>query len=87
MAVTAQLLAPDLILLLALQQPANLTGGKFLSGLGQTLCGCRSGILEVIGIFNGAMIAAQAYYEYLAGNTSDMSLNAYATKSILGEAL
>ena len=36
---------------------------------------------------NGAMIAAQAYYEYLAGNTSDMSLNAYATKSILGEAL
>ena len=36
---------------------------------------------------NGAMIGAQAYYEYLAGNTSDMSLNAYATKSILGEAL
>ena len=25
--------------------------------------------------------------EYLAGNTADMSLNAYATKSILGEAL
>ena len=36
---------------------------------------------------NGAMIGAQAYYEYLAGNISDMSLNAYATKSILGEAL
>lgn len=36
---------------------------------------------------NGAMIGAQAYYEYLAGNTSDMHLNAYATKSILGEAL
>jgi len=36
---------------------------------------------------NGAMIGSQAYYEYLAGNTSDMSLNAYATKSILGEAL
>ena len=36
---------------------------------------------------NGAMIGAQAYYEYLAGNTTDMSLNAYATKSILGEAL
>ena len=36
---------------------------------------------------NGAMIGAQAYYEYLAGNVSDMSLNAYATKSILGEAL
>jgi N6-L-threonylcarbamoyladenine synthase len=36
---------------------------------------------------NGAMIGAQAYYEYLAGNTFDMSLNAYATKSILGEAL
>ena len=36
---------------------------------------------------NGAMIGAQAYYEYQAGKTADMSLNAYATKSILGEAL
>ncbi len=36
---------------------------------------------------NAAMIGAQAYYEYLAGNTSDMNLNAYATKSILGETL
>ena len=36
---------------------------------------------------NGAMIGAQAYYEYLAGNTANMGLNAYATKSILGEAL
>lgn len=36
---------------------------------------------------NGAMIGAQAYYEYLAGNVADMGLNAYATKSILGEAL
>lgn len=36
---------------------------------------------------NGAMIGAQAYYEYLAGNIADMRLNAYATKSILGEAL
>ena len=36
---------------------------------------------------NGAMIGAQAYYEYLEGNTADMSLNAYATKSILGESL
>ncbi len=36
---------------------------------------------------NAAMIGAQAYYEYLAGNTADMSLNAYATKSILGETL
>lgn len=36
---------------------------------------------------NGAMIGAQAYYEYLAGNTADMTLNAYATKSILGESL
>jgi len=36
---------------------------------------------------NGAMIGAQAYYEYLAGNVADMSLNAYATKSILGEQL
>ena len=36
---------------------------------------------------NAAMIGSQAYYEYLAGNTADMSLNAYATKSILGESL
>lgn len=36
---------------------------------------------------NGAMIGAQAYYEYLAGNVAGMGLNAYATKSILGEAL
>jgi N6-L-threonylcarbamoyladenine synthase len=34
---------------------------------------------------NAAMIGAQAYYEYLSGNVADMSLNAYATKSILGE--
>lgn len=36
---------------------------------------------------NGAMIGAQAYYEYLAGNIADMKLNAYATKSILGETI
>ena len=36
---------------------------------------------------NAAMIGAQAYYEYLAGNTADMTLNAYATKSIIGEQL
>ena len=36
---------------------------------------------------NAAMIGAQAYYEWKAGNVADMSLNAYATKSILGEAL
>ncbi len=36
---------------------------------------------------NAAMIGAQAYYEYLAGNLADMSLNAYATKSILGETI
>ena len=36
---------------------------------------------------NAAMISSQAYYEYLSGNTGDMSLNAYATKSILGELL
>ena len=36
---------------------------------------------------NGAMIGAQAYYEFLAGNIGDMHLNAYATKSILGESL
>ena len=36
---------------------------------------------------NAAMIGSQAFYEYQAGNIADMSLNAYATKSILGEAL
>ena len=36
---------------------------------------------------NGAMIGSQAYYEWKAGNVADMSLNAYATKSILGETL
>lgn len=36
---------------------------------------------------NAAMIGSQAYFEYLAGNTAGMELNAYATKSILGEAL
>ena len=36
---------------------------------------------------NAAMIGAQAYYEWKARNVADMSLNAYATKSILGEAL
>jgi N6-L-threonylcarbamoyladenine synthase len=36
---------------------------------------------------NAAMIGAQAYYEYLQGNLAGMELNAYATKSILGEAL
>ena len=36
---------------------------------------------------NSAMIGAQGYYEFLAGNTAGMELNAYATKSILGEAL
>ena len=34
---------------------------------------------------NAAMIGAQGYFEYLAGNTAGMELNAYATKSILGE--
>ena len=34
---------------------------------------------------NAAMIGAQAYYEYIAGNIAGMDLNAYATKSILGE--
>ena len=36
---------------------------------------------------NAAMIGAQAYYEFLAHNTAGMDLNAYATKSILGETL
>lgn len=34
---------------------------------------------------NAAMIGAQAYYEFMAGNIADMCLNAYATKTILGE--
>mgnify|MGYP002519019801 CR=1 FL=1 len=36
---------------------------------------------------NAAMIGSQAYFEYLSSNTAGMELNAYATKSILGEAL
>ena len=36
---------------------------------------------------NAAMIGSQAYYEFQAGNTAGMELNAYATKSILGETL
>ena len=36
---------------------------------------------------NAAMIGAQGYYEYLTGNIADMNLNAYATKSIIGETL
>lgn len=36
---------------------------------------------------NAAMIGAQAYYEFLNGNIADMQLNAYATKSILGETI
>ena len=36
---------------------------------------------------NAAMIGAQGYYEYLAGNVADMTLNAYATKSLVGETL
>ena len=36
---------------------------------------------------NGAMIGAQGYYEYLAGNLAGQDLNAYATKSMEGEAL
>ena len=36
---------------------------------------------------NAAMIGAQAYYEYLAGHTADMTLNAYATKSLVGETI
>lgn len=34
---------------------------------------------------NGAMIAAQGYFEYQAGHLADMSLNAYATKTLVGE--
>ena len=36
---------------------------------------------------NAAMIGSQGYYEYLAGNVADQTLNAYATKSFEGEKL
>ena len=36
---------------------------------------------------NPSAAAQHAYYEFLAGHRADMTLNAYATKSILGEAL
>lgn len=36
---------------------------------------------------NAAMIGSQAYYEFLAGNQAGMGLNAYATKSIIGETI
>ena len=36
---------------------------------------------------NAAMIGAQGYYEYLAGNTAGQDLNAYATKTLEGEAV
>ena len=35
---------------------------------------------------NGAMIGAQGYYEYLAGYTAGMELNAYATRDICQDA-
>ena len=31
---------------------------------------------------NGAMVASQGYYEFLAGNTADLSLNAVASLPI-----
>ncbi len=31
---------------------------------------------------NGAMVGAQGYYEYLAGNTAGSDLNAYATMEL-----
>jgi len=36
---------------------------------------------------NAAMIGSQSYYELLAGKVAGMDLNAYATKSILGETI
>ena len=36
---------------------------------------------------NAAMIGAQGYYEYLAGNIADQTLNAFATKTLEGEAI
>ena len=56
---------------------------KALSGMGVTL---YAPPLSLCGD-NGAMIGAQAYYEYLAGHTATQELNAYATKSIIGEQL
>ena len=35
---------------------------------------------------NGAMIGAQGYYEFLAGHTAGMELNAYATREIEAQA-
>ena len=54
----------------------NLPKGKKLYMPPLSLCGD-----------NAAMIGAQGYFEFLAGNTAGMELNAYATKSILGETL
>ena len=36
---------------------------------------------------NAAMIGAQGYYEFLAGHTAGQDLNAYATKTLEGEAV
>lgn len=36
---------------------------------------------------NGAMIAAQGFFEYRTGHTADMGLNAYATKTLVGESV
>ena len=36
---------------------------------------------------NAAMIGSQAFYEFKAGNIADMKLNAYATKTIVGESV
>ena len=43
-------------------------------------------VARLDGAFAG-YVGAQAYYEYLAGNIADQTLNAYATRSMEGEAL
>ena len=56
---------------------------KLADGMGVDLC---MPPLSLCGD-NAAMIGAQACYEFLAGNLAGMELNAYATKSILGEVI
>lgn len=52
----------------------------------ETACGARGTKLYLPPLAlcgdNAAMIGCQGYYEYLAGNRADMSLNAYATRDI-----
>ena len=58
----------SLLFLMAI--PLAKLAGVFLARRVLSLCGD-----------NGAMIAAQAYYNYLAGELADETLNAYATSA------